>query len=119
MQPTHVEILNERHEGSGFILDVSIHESLVLPGVFLVQLTHTGHYNNDFHDIRVLFECSTTPGPGWTHASGVSMNLVPPSRFEVRADHIARAMTVEVRLSATHGTAFQVIEAWHGSVQLS
>src|SRR4051812_9591127 len=104
MQPTHVEILNQRYEGSGFTLDVSVHESQVLPGTFLVRLTHTGHYNNDFHGVRVLFDCSTTPGAGWTHANGVTMNLLPPSQFEVRADHIARAMTVEVRLLATPGS---------------
>src|SRR6185436_3524988 len=111
MYATHHEILSERYEGGGITLDILVHESQVLPGTFVVRLTHPGYYNNDLHDVLVVFDSPGAPGDGWTHAIGASLTLSPSSRFEIRADHIARAMTIEVRLAVPHGSSFHVFEA--------
>jgi hypothetical protein len=118
MPTTHTEILGQLYAGSGFFLVVSICESQSLPSSFVVRLTHTGDYNNDFHDVRVVLSSPNTPQDPFTHANGVSMNLMSP-KFEILANHIARTMTVEMRFTEPPGSAFQVVEVWHGSVRLS
>lgn len=119
MFATHMEVLKERYADSGVTLDVSVHESLVLAGVFLAHLTHTGHFNNDFRNVRVVFDSPYPPGASWSHASDVSINLLPPSQFEISAGHIARAMTIELRIYAAHGSLFHIAEVWHGPVRLT
>jgi len=65
-----------------------------------------------------VFDSPSAPGNAFTHAIGASMNLLPPSQFDVRAQHIARTMTIEVRMLVPHGSVFHIAEAWIGSAKL-
>jgi hypothetical protein len=121
---SHRAVLYERYQSpvtpnGPIILDVSVYKSTVLSEVFAVRLTHTGNYDDDFRNVRVVFDSPSPKTKGLTEDNGVSMNLLPSSQFEVLANHIGRTATIEVRLGAANDSIFHVAEASMNSTQLS
>lgn len=86
-------------------LEVSVWRSTVLAATFLVRLTHTGHYDDDLHAVQLRLGIDSAPTGVWTHANGVNVGTYGGGELVITADHIARAMTLEVRVSTAAGRA--------------